>query len=101
MEKEIANLRRRLATNADQAQVVEPRTGDDLSQCSEDVSARRDSSTVDRSRPVSVAVEQHPAVATPLTIQRTASIISQDENTPWRLEDVALSRARVARLFEQ
>lgn len=101
MEKEIADLRRRLATGVDQEQTVESRTGDDFSQCSEDVSAHRDSNAVDRSRPVSVPVEQHPSMATPLTMQRDASIISLDENSPWRLEDVALSRARVARLFEQ
>lgn len=101
MEKEIADLRRRLASGADHDQANEPHTGDDLSQCSEEVLGRRASNAVDRSRPVSVPVEQHPSMATPLTMQRDGSILSQDDNTPWRLEDVALSRARVARLFEQ
>lgn len=101
MEKEIADLRRRLASGADHIQVAESHTGDDLSQCSEDVLSRRDSNGVDRSRPVSVSVEQRPSMATPLTIQRDGSILSQEDSTPWRLEDVALSRARVARLFEQ
>ena len=101
MEKEIADLRRRLATNPEHEQVGESHTGDDLSQCSEDVFRRRESSAADRSRPVSVPVEAHPSMATPLTMQRSGSILSQEENTPWRLEDIALSRARVARLFEQ
>lgn len=101
MEKEIADLRRRLASGADHDQAIEPHKGDDLSQCSEEVLGRRDSNAVDRSRPVSVPVEQHTSMATPLTMQRDGSILSQEDNTPWRLEDVALSRARVARLFEQ
>ncbi|KAJ5287932.1 transcriptional regulator family: Fungal Specific TF [Penicillium angulare] len=101
MEKEIADLRRRLTTNPDQEPEAKHHTGDEMSQCSEDVFHRRESSAVDRSRPVSVPVEPHPSISTPLTMQRSGSIHSQDENTPWRLEDVTLSRARVARLFEQ
>lgn len=101
MEKEIADLRRRLATNPEHEQGAEHHTGDEMSQCSEDVFRRRESSAVDRSRPVSVPVEPHTAMATPLTMQRSGSIHSQDETTPWRLEDITLSRTRVARLFEQ
>ncbi|KAJ5683629.1 hypothetical protein N7462_006794 [Penicillium macrosclerotiorum] len=101
MEKEIADLRRRLASSADPDQLAEPHTGDDLSQCSEEAFGRRDSTGIDRSRPVSVPAETHPSIATPLTMKRDGSILSQEDNTPWRLEDVALSRARVARLFEQ
>ncbi|KAJ5727455.1 transcriptional regulator family: Fungal Specific TF [Penicillium malachiteum] len=101
MEKEIADLRRRLATNPDQEHGTDHQTGDDMSQCSEDVFRRRESSAVDRSRPVSVPVEPHPSMATPLTMKRSGSILSQDEYTPWRLEDIALSRARVGRLFDQ
>ena len=105
MEKEIADLRRRLATDPDQEQGTDHHTGDEMSQsqCSEDLFKyrRRESSTVDPSRHVSVPVEPHPSMATPLTMQRSGSIISQEENTPWRLEDISLSRARVARLYEQ
>lgn len=102
MEKEIADLRRKLSTNPmDQEQSTDTHAGDNLSQCSEEVFSRRESSTVDRPRPVSVPAEQHPSMATPLTMQRDPSILSQDENTPWRLEDISLSRARVSRLYEQ
>jgi hypothetical protein len=101
MEKEIADLRRRLSSNQEYSQTGEHREGDDLSQCSDDAFAHRDSTGIDRSRPVSVPVESHPSMATPLTMKRDGSILSQDDNTPWRLEDITLSRARVARLFEQ
>ena len=98
MEKEIADLRRKLASNPmDQEQSTDTHAGDDLSQCSEEVFSRRASATVDRPRPISVPAEQHPSMATPLTMQRDGSILSQDENTPWRLEDISLSRARVSR----
>ncbi|KAJ5894996.1 hypothetical protein N7495_006687 [Penicillium taxi] len=99
MEKEIADLRLRLASNADE-QLAEPHASDDLSPCS-DVFAHQDPSGLNRSRPVSVPVEPHSSITTPLTVQRSGSILSQEENTPWRLEDITLSRARVARLFEQ
>jgi len=101
MEKEIADLRRRLAFNPEQEEAAESHAGDDLSQCSEEAFKRRDSVAAERPRPVSVPVEQHTSIATPITMQRDGSILSQEDNTPWRLEDIALSRARVARLFEQ
>ncbi|KAJ5780980.1 hypothetical protein N7457_006140 [Penicillium paradoxum] len=103
MEKEIADLRRRLGPNSDQEQGLEHHEshgGDEMSHSSEDVFARRDSAAIDRSRPVSVPVETNPSIATPLTIKRDGSIVSQDEGQ-WRLEDICLSRARVIRLFEQ
>ncbi|KAJ5646373.1 hypothetical protein N7490_002745 [Penicillium lividum] len=100
MEKEIADLRRRLETNPEE-HAGEHHTADEMSQTSEEGFRRRESSAVDRSRPVSVPAEPHPSMSTPLTMQRSGSILSQDENTPWRLEDITLSRARVARLFEQ
>lgn len=102
MEKEIADLRRRLGPNSDQEQGLEhheSQGGDDISHCSEDVFARRDSAAIDRSRPVSVPVENS-SIATPLTIKRDGSIVSQDEGQ-WRLEDISLSRARILRLYEQ
>jgi hypothetical protein len=105
MEKEIADLRRRLGNGSDLEQTAEQEPheshgGDDLSRCSEDVFARRDSAAVDRSRPVSVPIETHPSVATPLTMKRDGSIISQDEGH-WRLEDISISKARIARLYDQ
>ncbi|KAJ5547696.1 transcriptional regulator family: Fungal Specific TF [Penicillium frequentans] len=101
MEKEIADLRRQLKPNPEHEQTGEHHTGDEMSQASEEGFRRRESSAMDRSRPVSVPIETHPSMSTPLTMQRSGSILSQDDNTPWRLEDVTLSRARVARLFEQ
>ncbi|KAJ5053672.1 hypothetical protein NUH16_010745 [Penicillium rubens] len=102
MEKEIADLRRRLGPNSDHEQGVdphEPHGGDEMSHCSEDVFARRDSAAIDQSRHVSVPVESHSSIATPLTMKRDGSIISQDDSQ-WRLEDVTLSKARVLRLYE-
>jgi hypothetical protein len=102
MEKEIADLRRRLGPGSDHEQGVEAHEahGDELSHSSEDVFTRRDSAAIDRSRPVSVPVETHPSIATPLALKRDGSIVSQDEGQ-WRLEDISLSRARVLRLYEQ
>ncbi|OQD80904.1 hypothetical protein PENANT_c031G02739 [Penicillium antarcticum] len=104
MEKEIADLRRRLGNGSDHEPAAEEphesHGGDDLSRCSEDVFARRESAAIDRSRPVSVPIETHPSVATPLTMKRDGSIISQDEGH-WRLEDISISRARIARLYDQ
>ncbi|EHA20046.1 hypothetical protein ASPNIDRAFT_48140 [Aspergillus niger ATCC 1015] len=97
MEREIAELRRRLATG-DQSQSVEANGSDELSQCSEDVFCPPDAAVASRARPLSAPLEPQP-MATPLTMQRDGSILSQDDN-PWRLEDVSLSRTRVARLFE-
>ncbi|KAJ6132873.1 transcriptional regulator family: Fungal Specific TF [Penicillium samsonianum] len=103
MEKEIADLRRRLGPNSDHEQGAEPHEphgGDEMSHCSEDVFARRDSAAIEQSRPVSVPVESHSSITTPLNMKRDGSIISQDEGQ-WRLEDICLSRARVLRLYEQ
>lgn len=98
MEREIADLRRRLA-NGDHSQAVEANASDDMSQCSEDVFCGPDSGVANRGRPLSAPLEPQP-LATPLTMHRDESIISQEESL-WRLEDVSLSRSRVARLFEQ
>lgn len=101
MEKEIADLRRRLDTNPDSDQKVENHTSDELSHCSEEVFARREPAATDPPRPVSIPVDQHHSMATPLTMKRSGSIHSQEDNTPWKLEDIVLSRARVARLYDQ
>ena len=95
MEKEIADLRRRLGTTNDHPQAVDVNASDELSQCSEDVFAAPNSAA-SRGRPMSVPETQ--PVATPMTMDR--SILSQDDNL-WTLEDISLSRPRVARLFEQ
>ncbi|GAB1205771.1 hypothetical protein APSETT445_004450 [Aspergillus pseudonomiae] len=97
MEKEIAELRRRLATSAE-PHGVEATVSDELSPCSEEVFCGPDSAVSNRTRTLSAPLEAQP-LATPLSIQRGASIMSQEDNM-WRLEDVSLSRPRVARLFE-
>jgi hypothetical protein len=101
MEKEIADLRRRLADPSHEQQMADTHAGENSSPCSADAFSGRDSvAGVDRSRPVSVPVEPQPSIATPLTMQRDGSILSQEENS-WRLEDISLSRTRVVRLYEQ
>ncbi|KAF5862691.1 hypothetical protein ETB97_011329 [Aspergillus alliaceus] len=99
MEKEIADLRRRLATSADHPHGAEATVSDELSQCSEEVFCGPDSAVSNRTRTLSAPLEAQP-LATPLSIQRATSIMSQEDNL-WRLEDVSLSRQRVARLFDQ
>ncbi|RLM01748.1 hypothetical protein CFD26_104874 [Aspergillus turcosus] len=99
MEKEIAELRRRLAVNGERPQTVEANASDEMSQCSEDVYCGPDSALSSRSRPLSAPLEQQP-LPTSLALPRASSIISQDDS-PWRLEDITLSRQRVARLFDQ
>lgn len=101
MEKEIADLRRRLSSQPEYPQSRETHEGDDMSQSEEEAFARQDAIAIDRPRPLSVPAESLPPPGTPLNIKRDVSIVSQDDNTPWRLEDITLSRARVARLFEQ
>ncbi|KAJ5485687.1 hypothetical protein N7539_005675 [Penicillium diatomitis] len=100
MEKEIADLRRRLSSQPEYPPARESQEADDVSQSSEEAYRHQDPGDMERSRPVSVLAEQPPSMGTPLAMKRDGSIMSQDENTPWRLEDITLSRARVARLFE-
>ncbi|KAI9036225.1 transcription factor domain-containing protein [Aspergillus affinis] len=99
MEREIVDLRRRLATNSDHPHAAEANVSDEMSQCSEDVFCGPDSAVSNRSRPLSAPLEPQP-MATPMTMHRDASILSQETNE-WSLEDVSLSRPRVARLFDQ
>ncbi|KAL2866019.1 transcription factor domain-containing protein [Aspergillus lucknowensis] len=98
MEREIAELRRRLASNVDNAHAVEAGASDEMSQCSEDVYCGPGRGNTDRARTMSTKLEPQ-ALATPLTMHSDRSILSQDDD-PWRLEDVSLSRQRVARLFD-
>ncbi|CAL5866522.1 uncharacterized protein PFLUO_LOCUS731 [Penicillium psychrofluorescens] len=101
MEKEIADLRRRLTDPSHEQQMADGHASENLSPCSADALSGRDSvAGVDRPRPVSVPVEPQPSIGTPLTMQRDGSIVSQEENS-WRLEDISLSRPRVVRLYEQ
>ncbi|OJJ00651.1 hypothetical protein ASPVEDRAFT_40194 [Aspergillus versicolor CBS 583.65] len=99
MEREIADLRQRLSSDGSHAHTVEPRASDKVSQCSEDMYYGPDPANISRGRTMSAKLEPQ-TLATPLTMHSDGSILSQDESI-WRLEDVSLSRQRVARLFDQ
>ncbi|KAL4862937.1 hypothetical protein BDV12DRAFT_178202 [Aspergillus spectabilis] len=99
MEREIAELRRRLATDGDQGHAVEARASDEMSQCSEDLYCGPEPANVSRGRTMSTKLEPQ-TLATPLTMHSDGSILSQEDSV-WRLEEVSLSRQRVARLFDQ
>ncbi|KAI9374665.1 hypothetical protein BJX61DRAFT_532212 [Aspergillus egyptiacus] len=99
MEREIADLRRRLAGNDNNPNVVENGVSDEMSQCSEDLYSGPGTTNATRGQTLPTKLEQQ-ALATPLTMHSDGSILSQDDH-PWRLEDVSLSRQRVARLFDQ
>ncbi|KAL5337557.1 hypothetical protein BJX70DRAFT_231719 [Aspergillus crustosus] len=99
MEREIAELRRRLATDDDHGSSVEIRASDEISQCSEDMYCGPDPVSTSRGRTMSTKLEPQ-TLATPLTMHSEGSILSQEESV-WRLEEVCLSRHRVARLFDQ
>jgi hypothetical protein len=99
MEREIAELRRRLATDGDQGHAVEARASDEMSQCSEDLYCGPEPGNVSRGRTMSTKLEPQ-TLATPLTMHSDGSILSQEDSV-WRLEEVFLSRQRVARLFDQ
>ncbi|PLB39289.1 transcription factor domain-containing protein [Aspergillus candidus] len=99
MEREIADLRRRLASG-EHAPTTEANASDDLSQCSEDVFCRPDSAGASaRQRPMSAPLGPQP-LATPMTMHQDGPVLSQEDNL-WRLEDVSLSKPRVERLFDQ
>ncbi|EAW09222.1 transcription factor domain-containing protein [Aspergillus clavatus NRRL 1] len=99
MEKEIADLRRRLANNGERPQTLDANASDDISQCSEDVFCSPDPTVTKRARPLSAPLEQPPMPA-PIALPRESSILPQEDSL-WRLEDITLSRHRVARLFDQ
>ena len=100
MEREIADLRRRLTTNPHHSQTVEANGSDELSQCSEDISCPANGAVPNRGRPLSISVESQRLATSLTTPHRDRSIFSHDDNL-WTLEDISLSRSRVARLFEQ
>jgi len=99
MEREIADLRQRLSSDGSHVHTVEPRASDKVSQCSEDMYYGPDPANISRGRTMSAKLEPQ-TLATPLTMHSDGSILSQDDSI-WRLEDVSLSRQRVARLFDQ
>ncbi|KAE8321339.1 hypothetical protein BDV39DRAFT_212551 [Aspergillus sergii] len=83
MEREIAGLRRRLATNTNhQGHAVQVNVGDEVSQ------------------PAGSAIWD-PASATLNQAKALSTSIGTQEDNMWRLEDVSLSKPRVTRLFEQ
>lgn len=98
MEKEIADLRRRVASFSESSCATVPRASEELSQCSEDVLSAPASVVTGRGRPFSAPLEPRPSIPTPLTMPRDGSILSEDNI--WKLEDISISRSRVNRLFE-
>lgn len=100
MEREIADLRRRLA-EADRAQATfDASASDELNQSSEDVFYDPHSPPQStRAQSISVSVDQQ--ASRPLPPQGPDDTILPRTNNVWRLEDITLSRARVLRLFEQ
>ncbi|KAL2000134.1 hypothetical protein VTN02DRAFT_3521 [Thermoascus thermophilus] len=103
MEKEIADLRRRLANSGDQIPTAfEANASDGMNQSSEDVFCDPNSSPSTRDGSLSVPVEPRSSpLHTPLVLQRPDASMLLQEGNAWRLEDISLSRVRVARLFEQ
>ncbi|KAL4939062.1 hypothetical protein BDV06DRAFT_43042 [Aspergillus oleicola] len=99
MEREIADLRQRLSTDGSHAHVGDTRASEKVSQSPEDIYYGPDAVNVSRGRTLSAKLEPQ-TLATPLTMHSEGSILSQDDGV-WRLEDVTLSRQRVARLFDQ
>ncbi|OXV11863.1 hypothetical protein Egran_00376 [Elaphomyces granulatus] len=100
MEKEIADLRCRLANGGSQSQgVSEVAAGGDLDRSPE--KAFYDSNSP-HSQSLSVTADSRASsIRPPLSVQRPeASIMGKDGNL-WRLEDISLSHARIVRLFEQ
>ncbi|KAL4885014.1 hypothetical protein BJY04DRAFT_157769 [Aspergillus karnatakaensis] len=99
MEREIAELRRKLATDGDHAQAIQARASEEMSQCSEDIYCGPDTANANRSRAMSTKLEPQ-TLATPLTVHSDGPMLSPEDSV-WRLEGVSLSRQRVARLFDQ
>lgn len=99
MEREIADLRQRISSDGTYIQPVEAGSSEKVSQSPEDMYYGPEPVNVSRGRTLSAKLEPQ-TLATPLTMQSDGSMVSQDDGI-WRLEDVSLSRHRVARLFEQ
>jgi hypothetical protein len=99
MEREIAALRQRLSSNGSHAHVSENTASTKVSQSPEGICYGPDTANVSRGRTLSAKLEPQ-TLATPLTMHSEGSVLSQDDGV-WRLEDVSLSRQRVARLFDQ
>lgn len=99
MEREIADLRRRLATG-ERAEGVVDGDGHEMNHTSGEVYYDAHSPpTSSRAQSLSVSVEHQPS---PLrrSLVPTESPMSHSANA-WVLEDISLSKQRVDRLFDQ
>lgn len=103
MEKEIADLRRRLA-NGEQAEgIIEAGDGADLNPSSGEVYYDANSPPASsRAHSLSASIDHQPSPIRP-SLPRHVSSDTPGSHTSnaWVLEDISLSKQRVDRLFEQ
>lgn len=105
MEKEIADLRRRLAHGEQGDPMIDGGEGTEINNSSAEVYYDAPSPpTSSRAQSLSVSVEHHPSPLrrslAPTHGLPTESPMSHSGNT-WVLEDISLSKQRVDRLFDQ
>lgn len=100
MEKEIADLRCRLANGGSQSQgVSEVAAGGDLDRSPEKAFYNSNSP---HSQSLSVTADSRASsIRPPLAVQRPEASIMRKDGSLWRLEDISLSHVRIVRLFEQ
>ncbi|KAL1962443.1 hypothetical protein VTN77DRAFT_9714 [Rasamsonia byssochlamydoides] len=103
MEREIADLRRRLAHGDRPQPAFDANASDELNQSGEDVFYDPHSPPPStRAQSLSVSVDQQPSpLRRSLAPQGPDDTILPRTSNVWTLEDITLSRARVLRLFEQ
>lgn len=101
MEREIADLRQRLENGEHRPRPsFEINPTERIDQPSE-VLFRGASSPPTRVPPLHASVETQPALQTPLSLRATEPPIILEDDNAWTLEDITISKATVARLFEQ
>ncbi|KAH8703837.1 putative C6 transcription factor [Talaromyces proteolyticus] len=103
MEKEIADLRRRLATGEYPRESLDSNTNDEENDSSGEVYyAPHSPPASSRAQSLSVSVDQQASPMRRPTVPHTSSepVVSQGNNV-WSLEDISLSKPRITRLFDQ
>lgn len=100
MEKEIADLRCRLANGGNQPRgVSEVTAGEDLNPSPDKAFYDPNSP---HSRSLSVTADTRASsLRPPLAVQGPETSIVGQDSTLWKLEDISLSPVRIIRLFEQ
>ncbi|KAJ9236480.1 transcriptional regulator family: Fungal Specific TF [Paecilomyces variotii] len=101
MEREIADLRQRLENGEHRPQPsFDINPTERIDQPSE-VIFRGTASPSTRVPPLHASVETQQALQTPLSLRATEPPILLDDDNAWSLEDITISKATVARLFQQ